>query len=80
MDTMIEEAQNEETQKKSDLLTAHDRCDKCGAQAYVWVNGVNGDLVFCGHHFTKHEDKLRAYAFEIVDERYKLATKVESSA
>jgi hypothetical protein len=65
---------------ETDTLNAHDRCDSCQSQAYVWVNGVSGDLLFCGHHFNKHEDKIRAYAFEIIDERYKLSIKRESSA
>ena len=78
MNTMTEEVQQE--QEAVDQLNARDRCDSCGAQAYVWVNGVNGDLLFCGHHFVKHEDKLRSYAFEIVDERHKLEVKRESSA
>jgi hypothetical protein len=73
---MVEETQEEQI----DQLNAHDRCDYCQSQAYVWINGVNGDLLFCGHHFAKHEDKLRAYAFEIVDERHKLEVKRESSA
>ena len=72
MDTMAEE--------KSDTLNATDRCDACGSQAYIWVNGVSGDLLFCRHHFLKHEDKLREYAFEIIDETHKLGIKVESSA
>ncbi len=76
METMVEETQ----EKQIDQLNASDRCDYCKSQAYVWVNGVNGDLLFCGHHFSKYEEKLRAYAFEVVDERYKLETKRESSA
>lgn len=70
----------EEQQNNIYQLNATDRCDSCGAQAYVWVNGVNGDLLFCGHHFAKGEQKLRAYAFEIIDERHKLEIKRESSA
>lgn len=55
------------------LLTAQDRCDACGAQAYVQVRGVNGELLFCGHHFNKaNGDKLNAFAFDIVDERERL--------
>jgi hypothetical protein len=65
---------------ETDTLNANDRCDSCQAQAYIWVNGVSGDLLFCGHHFTKHEDKIRSYAFEIIDERHKLSVKRESSA
>jgi hypothetical protein len=72
METMVEE--------KAYLLMNNDRCDSCGSQAYVWVNGVNGDLLFCGHHFAKNEVKLRAYAFEVIDERHKLEVKRESSS
>ena len=72
MDTAIEENTN--------VLTVKDRCDRCNALAFVWVNGVNGDLLFCRHHFLFHEEKLREYAFEIIDETYKLGIKVESSA
>jgi hypothetical protein len=59
-------------QEKTDLIKASDRCDSCNGQAFVWVNGVAGDLYFCRHHFLKHENKLRQYAFEIIDETYKL--------
>jgi hypothetical protein len=54
-------------------LTGLDRCDACGAQAYVHVKGVSGELMFCGHHFNKaNSDKLQAFAFEIIDERDRL--------
>ena len=76
----MEDVLIEEVVEETDTMNAHDRCDSCGSQAYVWVNGVNGDLLFCGHHFVKHEEKLRAYAFEIIDERHKLEVKRESSA
>jgi hypothetical protein len=72
MSVMVEE--------KTDQLNANDRCDACGSQAYVWVNGVNGDLLFCRHHFFKYEEKLREYAFEIVDETHKINAKSKSSA
>ena len=62
------------------LLNATDRCDYCGSQAYFWVNGINGDLIFCRHDFLKWEEKIRAYAFEVIDESQKLGIKVESSA
>ena len=53
-------------------LSAIDRCDYCGAQAYVRVTGVTGSLDFCGHHYNKHQDKLSSFAFETIDERDKL--------
>jgi hypothetical protein len=54
------------------VLGPQDRCDSCSAEALVWVNGVTGELMFCGHHYNKHEEKLKQYAFEIIDERKKI--------
>jgi hypothetical protein len=55
-------------------LSAIDRCDRCGAQAYVRVE-LNGgtELLFCAHHARMHEDKLREVAITIHDETEKLA-------
>ena len=59
-------------------LTANDRCDSCGAQAYVQVTGVTGDLVFCNHHYNKIMDsttgyeKMMNFAYNILDERERL--------
>ncbi|HET7326125.1 MAG TPA: hypothetical protein VFJ14_02450 [Nocardioidaceae bacterium] len=54
-------------------LTALDRCDRCGAQAYVRVelNG-GGELLFCAHHGREHADKIRNVAASIQDETEKL--------
>ena len=68
------------TEEKTDVLKVTDRCDRCSSQAFVWVNGVSGDLLFCRHHFLKYEDKLMEYAFEIVDETHKINERSESSA
>jgi hypothetical protein len=65
---MTETVETQETVKQRQTTTA-DRCDACNAEAFVWVNGINGDLFFCGHHFTKSESKIREYAFEIIDDR-----------
>lgn len=55
-------------------LSAGDRCDRCGAQAYVRiVLAGGGELLFCGHHFSEHELKLRGVAIEIDDERERAA-------
>lgn len=60
------------------VLTANDRCDSCGAQAYVQVTGVTGDLVFCNHHYNKIMDsttgyeKMMNFAYNILDERERL--------
>lgn len=40
-------------------LTAADRCDSCGAQAYVRATMPAGsELLFCAHHAAKHREKL----------------------
>jgi hypothetical protein len=54
-------------------LTALDRCDRCGAQAYVRVVLIaGGELIFCGHHFDEHGTKLTALSEHVQDERHKL--------
>jgi hypothetical protein len=55
-------------------LSATDRCDRCGAQAYVQVELVAGaELLFCGHHARQYEDRLREVAILIHDETDRLA-------
>lgn len=54
-------------------LTAAERCDRCGAQAYVRVVLENGgELLFCGHHAKQYEDALRKVAIEFQDERARI--------
>jgi hypothetical protein len=53
-------------------LTAADRCDACGAQAYI-IAVVNGsELLYCAHHGRKYEEKLRAVATSWHDESDRL--------
>ena len=52
----------------SSTLTAADRCDRCGAQAFVRVLLTSGDLLFCAHHAKAYEDKLKPAAVDWVDE------------
>ena len=55
-------------------LTAVDRCDRCGAQAYLRVSlQAGGELLFCAHHAREHGDKLREIASHVHDETSKLA-------
>ena len=59
-------------------LNALDRCDRCGAQAYVRALLLNGgELLFCAHHGKEYAEKLKVVAAKIVDESQKL---VETSA
>jgi hypothetical protein len=61
-------------------LTGNDRCDagRCGAQAYVEVKGMSGDLLFCSHHYEKimadpvGYSKMMSFMLELVDERDRL--------
>jgi hypothetical protein len=61
-----------------DILKAIDRCDRCGAQAFVMIKGSTGDLLFCGHHYDKIMNnpdaytKMMAFMLEVIDERHKL--------
>ena len=58
----------------SSPLTALDRCDRCGAQAYLRVELQNGlELLFCAHHAREHGDKLKEVAVNVTDETHKLA-------
>lgn len=54
-------------------LQAIDRCDSCGAQAYIKAVMPGGsELLFCGHHGRRHEAKLRPLTAEWHDETSKL--------
>ena len=57
----------------SEALTAADRCDRCGAQAYVRVVLSKSDLLFCAHHGRQHELRLREVAREFHDETARLS-------
>jgi len=69
------------TQVQSDTypgLTAFDRCDRCGAQAYVRV-ALNDDLLFCAHHSAEYEPALAMNGWRIVtDDRSTLTAPRES--
>ena len=55
-------------------LSAADRCDRCGAQAYLRVVLVTGgELLFCAHHGRKFAPELQKIAAEIQDETEKLS-------
>lgn len=49
-------------------LTAHDRCDRCSAQAYVrFALMAGGELQFCGHHARANEAALENIATKVID-------------
>ena len=53
-------------------LTSADRCDSCGAQAYIRVSIGDSELLFCAHHGRKHQEKLAAVATNWHDESSRL--------
>jgi hypothetical protein len=56
-------------------LTAADRCDRCGAQAYLRVRLLSGgELLFCAHHGRKFEPELKKIAADIQDETERLTS------
>jgi hypothetical protein len=55
-------------------LTAVDRCDRCGAQAYVRILLPSRlELLFCAHHNRQYSSALANIAVEIQDETIRLA-------
>jgi len=54
-------------------LNAVDRCDRCGAQAYVRAVLLNGgELLFCGHHAKEYAEGLKPLVKQIQDETDRL--------
>jgi hypothetical protein len=55
-------------------MNAGDRCDRCGAQAYVlaFLPGYR-ELLFCAHHYRQYAPELVKVAVEIRDETERLA-------
>lgn len=53
-------------------LNAADRCDVCGAQAYIRVSLTTGELMFCSHHGNEKRAKLEPIATAWQDETEKL--------
>jgi len=46
-------------------LKASDRCDRCGAQAFVATGHDGSVLLWCAHHF--HENEAALAVFVLVD-------------
>ena len=70
--TTLEQDRADEVGAADRPLSALDRCDSCGAQAYVRAVLNGSELLFCAHHAHKHEAKLRPMAEVWHDESHKL--------
>jgi hypothetical protein len=74
MNTMVTES----SKTKEWILKATDRCDSCAAEALVQVSGIEGVLMFCGHHYNSIMNnpegykKMMSFAITVLDEREKL--------
>lgn len=80
--------------ENNELDRYHDRCDRCGAQAFmrVWIPVTDADtveeaigsptkpLVFCSHHGTKYELEFEARGWRIDDFRHLINAKPSVSA
>lgn len=60
------------TTTQTSPLTAADRCDRCGAQAYVRVVLPSGELLFCAHHARRHSEAFADVAVLVQDETDRL--------
>ena len=61
-------------------MTAADRCDRCGAKAYVRARlHAGGELLFCAHHGREHIPALKDLA-EIDDDSARLDESTPASA
>jgi len=50
-------------------LTASDRCDRCGAQAFIRATLASGaELLFCAHHAREYESGLKAIDADIYNQ------------
>ena len=58
--------------KAAPQLTGSDRCDSCGAQAYIRVAIGSSELLFCAHHGKKYQQKLAVIASDWHDESDRL--------
>lgn len=59
-------------------LTAADRCDQCGARAWVRATMSSGScLYFCAHHANRNIEAFIKQGVELLDERHLLLEDVD---
>lgn len=62
------------------LLSATDRCDACGARAYVFAVLRSGrELLFCAHHARRHHAALKVQTLHLHDESPSGPTSAEAA-
>ncbi len=55
------------TATENPTFTVHERCDRCGAQAFVRAVMTSGDLLFCAHHGREFGKALGRVALLVED-------------
>ena len=68
MDTLTTQDLAIETEAKHEWLAGRDRCDRCGAQAYVRAVKNNQDLMFCKHDGEALMPALLIQGFAVQDD------------
>jgi hypothetical protein len=69
----MEQTMSDQITMEATPLNSTDRCDRCGAQAYVRALLVSGgELTFCAHHGKEYAEGLKTVAARIQDESQKL--------
>jgi hypothetical protein len=61
--------------REVEKLVANDRCDVCGAQAYIRVQLDSGELLFCAHHGNANKEKLQPLIINWHDQTQDLSQK-----
>lgn len=57
----------ETAQRANPLRKQEDRCDKCGAEAYMIAEKGLMNLLFCGHHGKKFSLPLELQGWTVLD-------------
>lgn len=72
------------TEAPTPLLTHKDRCDRCGARAYVliglrWSPGMSHtpELYMCAHDYKLNAEAIAPYASMVIDERWQLSEHIK---
>jgi hypothetical protein len=69
----MEQQMSDQITMEQTPLNSLDRCDRCGAQAYVRALLVSGgELTFCAHHGKDYAEGLKTVSARIQDESQKL--------
>lgn len=77
----LDERMADMTTALAPTLSAADRCDRCGAQAFIRARlAGDQDLLFCAHHGREHLEALRNVAVEVIDETDRLTPAAEPEA